>query len=325
MNWRNISQSTKILIVLLLLVLAVAVWYLVALRPSPSSPVPTALSSPPPTRPITVLPIPFLVAQTPTVPLKVQPSTSAHKTVPVASAPAIQVPPNPFTPLPAVLAAATPAASSSASSSAPSVPSQPTVPPPILPSNTQVGSASSLPLVPNNLSPLPQPRLQEVRQPLPTPSANPLSLGALPLMPQLSPLTQPPAPPPTPQPALASTNPQLEVQLSMAQLNQQIQTQLEPLSQAPQTPSSPPPTSTSPSSTTLPNPVAAYVTAQGLRLAGVVLGPTSVGIFQSRQGYIVLPVGQTFPQSQVLLQSLTSESALLVEGSQSLALKLNSR
>ncbi|RIH83396.1 hypothetical protein Mrose_03067 [Calidithermus roseus] len=61
---------------------------------------------------------------------------------------------------------------------------------------------------------------------------------------------------------------------------------------------------------------------QNLRLVGVVLGPTSVGIFQGKNGFFVLPVGRNFPESEVLLKTLTAREALLVLGSESLTLEL---
>jgi hypothetical protein len=66
-----------------------------------------------------------------------------------------------------------------------------------------------------------------------------------------------------------------------------------------------------------------YVREEGLRLTGVVLGPTSVGIFQLKNGeYVVLPVGRTLPDSDVLLKSLNAREALLVRGSESVNLEL---
>ncbi|RIH87964.1 hypothetical protein Mterra_01097 [Calidithermus terrae] len=65
-----------------------------------------------------------------------------------------------------------------------------------------------------------------------------------------------------------------------------------------------------------------FVQEQNLRLVGVVLGPTSVGIFQGKNGFFVLPVGRNFPESEVLLKTLTAREALLVQGSESLTLEL---
>jgi hypothetical protein len=69
--------------------------------------------------------------------------------------------------------------------------------------------------------------------------------------------------------------------------------------------------------------LARYVREQNLRLSGVVLGPTSVAIFQSKDGFMVLPVGRTLPGSEVLLRSLSATEALLVQGSESLNLTMD--
>jgi hypothetical protein len=68
--------------------------------------------------------------------------------------------------------------------------------------------------------------------------------------------------------------------------------------------------------------LARWVREQNLKLSGVVLGPTSVAIFQSRDGFTVLPVGRTLPGSDVLLRSLSANEALLVQGSDSLNLTI---
>jgi hypothetical protein len=70
-------------------------------------------------------------------------------------------------------------------------------------------------------------------------------------------------------------------------------------------------------------PITRYVREQGLRLTGVVLGPTSVAIFQFKNGeYMVLPVGATLPDSEILLKSLNAREALLVQGKESQTLEL---
>ncbi|GIW37350.1 MAG: hypothetical protein KatS3mg073_1495 [Meiothermus sp.] len=69
--------------------------------------------------------------------------------------------------------------------------------------------------------------------------------------------------------------------------------------------------------------LARFVREQNLKLSGVVLGPTSVAIFQSKDGFTVLPVGRTLPGSDVLLRSLSAKEALLVQGSETLNLTMD--
>lgn len=75
--------------------------------------------------------------------------------------------------------------------------------------------------------------------------------------------------------------------------------------------------------TTQESSLARFVREQNLKLSGVVLGPTSVAIFQSKDGFTVLPVGRTLPGSDVLLKSLSAKEALLVQGSESLNLTMD--
>jgi hypothetical protein len=49
-------------------------------------------------------------------------------------------------------------------------------------------------------------------------------------------------------------------------------------------------------------------------LDGVALGPVGVAIFETANGYLALPVGQTFPDKNVLVKTITAERVLLVDG-----------
>ncbi|WP_457637311.1 hypothetical protein [Oceanithermus sp.] len=73
-----------------------------------------------------------------------------------------------------------------------------------------------------------------------------------------------------------------------------------------------------------PNPLAEWAAKQHLQLDGVALGPVSVAIFKTASGYLALPVGQTFPDKNVLVKTITAERVLLVDGSgtNTLTLKL---
>ncbi len=69
------------------------------------------------------------------------------------------------------------------------------------------------------------------------------------------------------------------------------------------------------------NPLKDWAEAQGLKLSGVALGPVSVAIFATKNGYLALPVGERFPGTEVRLQAVTAERVLLVQGPHNLTLE----
>ncbi|GEM88947.1 hypothetical protein [Oceanithermus desulfurans] len=73
-----------------------------------------------------------------------------------------------------------------------------------------------------------------------------------------------------------------------------------------------------------PNPLIEWANQYGLQLDGVALGPVSVAIFKTVGGYLALPVGQTFPDKNVLVKTITAERVLLVDdsGTHTLTLEL---
>jgi len=73
-----------------------------------------------------------------------------------------------------------------------------------------------------------------------------------------------------------------------------------------------------------PNPLIDWARQTGVQLDGVALGPVSVAIFKTAGGYLALPVGQTFPEKDVLVKTITAERVLLVdhEGTNTLTLEL---
>ncbi|MDX2004641.1 MAG: hypothetical protein SFU83_05125, partial [Meiothermus sp.] len=122
----------------------------------------------------------------------------------------------------------------------------------------------------------------------------------------------------TPRPEIRGTTAQPPRPQTQQQPQQQTQPQQQQQQQTPQQ------TQTTEQTTTVavapPNPIEDYVKAQNLRLANVVLGSTNVAIFQSRDGFLVLPVGSTLPNSEILIRSLNAREALLVQGSTELNL-----
>lgn len=334
--FQRMPQTAKVALVAALLVGAVATWYIGFFRPTqtaqqPSTPTPTPApvepSAPLTTaRPLEVLPVPFLVTEaTRAEPPKEQDEAPAGA---VAARPRVTVPPNPFVPL-IIETAAPPAAQPTqpAPVSTPPVASQPiprqtaqvqvrqpTTP---LPRPSLPGTRPTPGVTPPS-TPTAQPRLAQGTARASLPNAISLGSGALPI--RLAPLERELSDTTdgaakaaaaldvadTTRTTTAGSGSTLE--FARAEINARLTQVLEPksnLSRGQETA------------------LARFVREQNLRLSGVVLGPTSVAIFQSKDGFIVLPVGRTLPGSDVLLKSLSAKEALLVQGSESLNLTMD--
>ncbi|WP_027882562.1 hypothetical protein [Meiothermus rufus] len=337
---QRMPQSAKIALASALLIGAVAVWYLGFFRPSqtaqqPSTPIPTPApvgtpttpATPPATtaRPLEVLPLPFLVTETPRPSEAEEPEkTSANAAL---ARPRVTVPPNPFVPLIIETAAPapTPTAMASPPTPAPAVTAQPipsqttrvqvrqpttALPSPSLPGTRPTPLASSA-------APAGEARLAPVAPRTTLPSAAPLGSGMLPI--RLAPLERELSTTPAPaQEAAAldgqppSTSGSSSLDFARAEIDTRLAQVLEPKSSLARSPEIVQESS-----------LARFVRELNLRLSGVVLGPTSVAIFQTKDGFVVLPVGRTLPGSDVLLKSLSAREALLVQGSESLNLTID--
>ncbi len=354
---QRMPQPAKVALVAALLVGAVATWYLGFFRPSqtaqqPTAPTPTPApvgtpitpATPPATtaRPLEVLPLPFLVTEAtrPTEP-EGQEEASASATL---ARPRVTVPPNPFVPL---IIETTPPAVAQPAQPAPAIVSRPAPTPPVVaqPIPTQTAQVQ----VRQPTTPLPRPSLPGTRPtpgvttpsptattpPAPTgqarlaqgaartslPGAVSLGSGSLPI--RLAPLDRElvAAPVETPKQAAAldldtaTTTPASgsgNLDFARAEIDARLSQVLEPRSNLARGQEAVQESS-----------LARFVREQNLKLSGVVLGPTSVAIFQSKDGFTVLPVGRTLPGSDVLLRSLSAKEALLVQGSESLNLTMD--
>ncbi|GGN36335.1 hypothetical protein [Deinococcus daejeonensis] len=68
-----------------------------------------------------------------------------------------------------------------------------------------------------------------------------------------------------------------------------------------------------------------FVQTQELAFNAVVLGPVNTAIFRSKDGYVVVAVGQTLPDSQVTVKEVTATGATLSLGNDSKTLELDKR
>ncbi|GIW32189.1 MAG: competence protein [Meiothermus sp.] len=337
---QRMPQGAKVALVAVLLVAAVAAWYISFFRPNQAAqqpatptPAPTPEPSAPLTtaRPLEVLPVPFLVTEAPRAEQPPEPDQS-----PAAAAttqPRVTVPPNPFVPL--------------IIETAPTAVAQPNPPAPALTSRPATAAVTPQPIpsqtaqvqVRQPTTPLPRPGLPGTR-PTPSmaapstsiPSAPPrlaqgtartslppavsLGSGALPI--RLAPLERELSTAGASTTAAAALDIQptaasgSSLEFARAEIDARLAQVLEPKSSLGRA-----------QETTQESSLARFVREQNLKLSGVVLGPTSVAIFQSKDGFTVLPVGRTLPGSDVLLKSLSAKEALLVQGSETLNLTMD--
>ena len=319
----KLKQSTRILILLALIVAAVAVWYSLFFASKQPEPTVEAVTTIPrktervaarkpvavttSARALQVLPIPFLVTEAP----EEAPLEPAKNEVAIAIA-NTNVPPNPFVPLRVK----------------PSKQAQPEKPKQVPESEKPVLVTPSTELAPN--IPVPKTITPEGGPATPPPVAT-LGQGTLPI--KLNPLDREVTSVEPLATALAETeveeNPAGESasgggNISKAtapentgEASEEVQpeqateeaTQVEE-----EEPTQPPP----------PNPLEVWARQQQLRLDGVALGPVGVAIFETASGYLALPVGQTFPNDNVLVKTITADRVLLVDdsGTNTLTLEL---
>ncbi|MER3554903.1 MAG: hypothetical protein C4331_11285 [Meiothermus sp.] len=333
----RMPQSAKIALAAALVVGALAGWYFGFVRPNqaaqqavtapntPATPVPESGTQT--ARPLEVLPLPFLVTEAPKDNPK--PEQGSSPATAITSKPKVTVPPNPFVPLivetpnqpaPAVVAQATPPATSRPSLTARPIPTQsqpisvqqPRVP---LPQTNLPATRPTPPTQPSLASTPGQARISPSVGETNLPGSLSLGSGALPI--RLSPLSRElTAPNPQDQTAAAidpNVGTTANLDYAKAELDARVNQVLQPT------------TTTKSQGSLASSGLGQYVREQGLKLSGVVLGATSVGIFQSKDGFVVLPVGRTLPGSEILLKSLNTNEALLVRGSETLNLQIEDK
>jgi hypothetical protein len=283
--WRNLPQSTKILLAGLLLVSAVTLWYVGFYLPAQTTEAPPA-----PTLPQEEAEAPKAIEAPPIPPLaEPQPQgapptspTPPSQTPPSAQAPAQAVaapipratrespPPNPFVPLVVEGPAPTPL---------------PTPAPAPAPQPVPTGA-------PVRVSPgtaLPTPRVSTAPRPLPG------TAGALPAPKVLTPSPRAEIPPAQVEPEVALTPPSGLVETPLPQ-------------EARPTPEA----TTPPGPAPLPKtPLQALVEEKALKLSGTLLGPVSVAILESKEGYLVLPVGSPIPGSEAVVRRIEGDRVVL--------------
>ncbi len=343
----KMSQTTRILLLLVLIVAAVAVWYALFFTGGQQEATPAVVTIPrhkttaatqenkpvavtTSARALQVLPIPFLVTEAPEeAPLE---TGQQAKTPAIAEA---AVPPNPFVPLRIKTAVPPQKPQEVPESKKPVL----VTPQPELTANIPVpktmtpneGATTPPPVslgqgaLPIKLSPLaqevtgveplqqavaetnpPEPEKQEDSEAPANDNQNPVTNNGSEeeQKPASGEAAEPPSPsPPGPEKQEDSEAPANENQNPVT--NNGSEEEQKPASGEAAEPPPPPP----------PNPLAEWAAQENLRLDGVALGPVGVAIFKTASGYLALPVGQTFPDKNVLVKTITAERVLLVDSS----------
>jgi hypothetical protein len=70
------------------------------------------------------------------------------------------------------------------------------------------------------------------------------------------------------------------------------------------------------------SPLAALVAEKGLRLSGTLMGPISVAILESKEGYLVLPVGSPIPGSEAVVKRIEGDRIVLALKEETLEIPL---
>lgn len=80
-----------------------------------------------------------------------------------------------------------------------------------------------------------------------------------------------------------------------------------------------------PSETAASTPLEQYLQAHDLAFDAVVLGPVNTAIFRSKDGFVVVAVGQNLPDSQITVKEVSATSAVLALGNDLKTLALDKR
>ena len=70
------------------------------------------------------------------------------------------------------------------------------------------------------------------------------------------------------------------------------------------------------------SPLERLVAEKGLRLSGTLLGPVSVAILESKEGYLVVPAGSPIPGTEAVVRQVEEGSVTLALKEETLSLSL---
>lgn len=302
-RWSPLPQRVKLGLAVLLLAAAVFVWYGGLYLPAQAG-----IDVPPPTleevsRPLEAPPMPFLSGDAPPLteapPQEQAPPPSLPASQPKPPLPKEEEPlPDPFVPLP-VKAKAQPQ-----TPPLPTPPELPVLPPPPVPAGPSP-SVEALPLPP------------KVSQSTPSRSALPGSSGALPPPKILLPSPQPEAPMRS-SPAGRPVEPAPPASL--------VEAPLPPAKKSPgeEKPGAFPSRKEGGKEVRLEEtPLRLLARERGWKPISVLMGPVSVVILESREGYLAVPVGDPIPGSDAVVRRVEGDRVVLAMGGEILELGMD--
>lgn len=184
----------------------------------------------------------------------------------------------------------------------------------------------------------------QISAPATTPARNdvptPLTAGALPIAPSilrevvpqgatdpspgLTPVT--PATPELPTNIAVVSTPTTPTQPSELKPPSSDPTTPTPLTSTTTTPTPPPPSPTpiaTPPTTPTPTSTAlsSFVLSNRVAFVGVIIGPVNTAIIETKDGTVIVPLGGTIPQSDVVVKSITAEKMVLMLGQETITIE----
>ena len=284
--WKGLPQSTKLLLAGLLLVGAVTLWYVGFYLPAQA---PLEAQAPTPR-----------ALEAPSIPPLAEPAQTEAPKEPEKPTEKTEAAPTPTPPQPANLPV--PRAERQAPPPNPFVPllvETPPAPSPAAPTPRPSPVPTGAPVRVSGGTPLPAPTLPSAPKPLPG------TAGALPAPQVLKPTLRAEVPQTRVEPPVEVAAPEGLVEAALPEV-------LEASPPRPEEAPSPLPKS----------PLATLVEEKGLRLSGTLLGPLSVAILESKEGYLVLPAGSPLPGSEAVIRRIESDRVILALKDETLEIPL---
>jgi hypothetical protein len=97
-----------------------------------------------------------------------------------------------------------------------------------------------------------------------------------------------------------------------------------PLSSTTSTTATPPAPPTPPATVTTPTPtstpLSSFILSNKVAFVGVIIGPVNTAILETKDGTVIVPLGGTIPQSDVIVKSVTATQVVLMLGQETVTI-----
>jgi mucin-2 len=94
-----------------------------------------------------------------------------------------------------------------------------------------------------------------------------------------------------------------------------------PASTTPTTPATPTPPTTLTTPTPTSTPLSNFILSRQVSFVGVIIGPVNTAILETKDGTVIVPLGGTIPQSDVVVKSVTATQVVLVLGQETVTIE----